>query len=95
MVTAALPPSIDPVAHMALPAVEKALAAPDGEIRPATETQIQNALHRLRLAGGEAELLRKMEHVATTFRLMADAKRDGRVNLYMSRLLRLRRELFA
>lgn len=82
--------SVDAV-HAAMLALERALVAPDGAVTAATETQLQTALHVLRGDRNQAALLADLERVAASLRILAEAKRTGRPNLYASRLARLRR----
>ncbi len=79
--------------QVAAKVVERALLAPQGEVTPAVETQVQNTLYGLRKSSADRELLRWFEELATSLRLLAEAKRQGRTNLYMSQLLRLRRRV--
>jgi hypothetical protein len=85
---------VDPSVQLAAVAIEWALLAPEGDVTPAIETQIQNALHALRSTSGDRELLSWFAELATSLRMLAEAKRQGRTNLYMSQLLRLRRRVF-
>ncbi len=82
-------------ARLAIAAIESALLPPEGDINLATEADIQNALHALRSTSANKELISWLEAIAATIRLLAEAKRAGRTNLYMSQLLRLRRRVFA
>jgi hypothetical protein len=75
----------------AMLALERALVAPEGAVTAATETQVQTALHVLRGDRHQAALLADLEGVAASLRILAEAKRTGRPNLYASRLARLRR----
>lgn len=78
-------------AAIAMAALERALSAPEGAVTAATETQLQTALYKLRLDPGQAALVAELQDVAASLRIMAEAKRCGRPNLYASRLARLRR----
>jgi hypothetical protein len=83
----------DPDIQMAAAAIERALRPAQGDVSAAVETQLQNALYAVRAASADRQLLDRLEDVAATVRLMAEAKRQGRTNLYMSQLLRLRRRV--
>ena len=74
--------------------IERALLAPEGDVSPAVETTIQNALYALRFNSRDRELVQWVEEIAASIRMLADAKRQGRTNFYMSQLLRLRRRVF-
>jgi hypothetical protein len=79
---------------MAALAIERALRPVNGDVSFAVETQLQNALYALRTTSSDREALEWLEDVAASLRLLAEAKRDGRTNFYMSQLLRLRRRVF-
>jgi hypothetical protein len=81
-------------AGLALAMVDRAISEAEAGITAATETQLQNALHALRAMSGDPALVGRVERAAATMRLMAAAKREGRVNFYQSKLLRLRREFY-
>jgi hypothetical protein len=76
-------------------ALDSALSPPGGAITLGTETQVHNALDLLRSARGEPGVVAQLEELAATLRIMMEAKRQGRVNLYASKLARLRRAFFA
>ena len=75
-------------------AIRQALLHPEGNVTPAVETQVQNALFALRSGPHDRALLSWLEEIAISLRVLAQAKREGRSNFYMSRLLRLRRHVF-
>jgi hypothetical protein len=77
----------------AMHALGTALRPDEGAITPATETQVQNAIDLLRKTGEEPDLRVRLEQIAADLRIMANSKRNGRPNLYASRLARLRRSL--
>ena len=79
----------------AVSAIETALRSPDGKVSHGTETLVQNALHHLRASKADHDLIARFESVAASLRLISAAKVEGRVNLHMSRLLRLQRRVFA
>ena len=74
--------------------LERALG-PDDAVTPAVEAQLQNALHLLRSARGDAEALGKLETASAMLQAMLVAKREHRPNLYESKRLRLRRLMLA
>jgi hypothetical protein len=82
-------------AAAAVAALERALAVPEGAVTAATETEVQTALYKLRLDPGQAALVAELQQVAASLRILAEAKRRGRTNLYASRLARLRRMCLA
>ena len=81
--------------RMAELALQQALKPAGGAITAATETQIQNALYVLRCSRSDPAALARFERIATDLRLINEAKREGRPNFCASRLLRLRRIVFA
>lgn len=85
----------DPRVRTAAAAIERALRPAEGEVTPRLETELQNALDALRASSSDRQLLRRLEEIAVSVRVMAEAKRNGRTNLYMSQLLRLRRRVFS
>jgi hypothetical protein len=85
----------EPAVQAAVALLASAAQSEDGQVTAATETGMQNALYALRAGNTRPEVIGALETAAARLRLMADAKRDGRCNLYMSQLLRLRRQLAA
>jgi hypothetical protein len=81
-------PEVQAVMH----AVRRALSA-GGAIPAATETQLQNTLHSLRSVTPYSEALAALEAVAANLRVIAEAHRDGRCNLHLSQVTRLRKQL--
>jgi hypothetical protein len=80
-----------PAVLSALAALDEALRPVEGAVTAATETRVQTALYHLRTGGGRPDLLAELEGVAASLRLMVEAKRTNRPNLYASKLARLRR----
>jgi hypothetical protein len=76
---------------VAMLSIEKVVRSEGGAVTAATETQLQNALYLLRCNPSDAATMRRMEEAAVTLRIMVVARREGRLNLYASRLARLRR----
>jgi hypothetical protein len=76
----------------ALEAVRLAMSSETG-ITPATETQVQNSLYRLRSATPYGEAVAELEKVAVCLQLLGAAKRDGRCNLFESQAARLRKQI--
>jgi hypothetical protein len=72
-------------------ALEMAVAPANGAVTAATETQVQTAIAMLRGVPDRAETVRRLEEAAVTLRFIVEARRQGRPNLYDSRLVRLRR----
>jgi hypothetical protein len=91
----ALGAATEPEVQAALIAIRRAVASPEGAVTPATETQIQNSLYRLRAASPYCEAVAALEKAAADVRLIAEAKHAGLCNLYRSKLLRLRKQLCA
>lgn len=87
--------SPEPAVHAALDILHDALLPAEGDVSPKVETQMQNALYQLRARGAGPDVIGTFESAAARLRLMAEAKRAGRCNLYMSQLLRLRRQMHA
>ena len=85
----------EPEVQAALLAVRQALASADCVITPSTETQVQNSLHALRSTSPYSDAVASLEAVATKLRVIAEAKRSGRCNLYMSQVIRLRKQVLA
>jgi arginine/lysine/ornithine decarboxylase len=79
--------------HVAMLAVRGALA--EGAITAHTETKVQNTLHTLRSTSPCSEAVTSLECLAANLRLISEAKRSGRCNLYMSQLIRLRKQILA
>jgi hypothetical protein len=75
----------------ALAALDEALLPRDGAVTAATETRLQTAIYLLGKEGDRGSLLQELEGFAASLRLMAEAKRMGRRNLYASKLARIRR----
>ena len=65
----------------------------DGQVTPAIETQMQNAIYALRSTSPRSPALEPLEAAATNLRLLFDAKRGGLCNMYESRVRRLRIQL--
>ena len=84
----------EPEVQVILMALKRALDA-EGGVTPATETQVQNSLYALRSASPYSEAVASLEAVAANLRLLAEAKREGRCNLYASQMHRLRKQVFA
>ena len=87
--------SPEPAVQAAIAILGDALRPAHGDVSPRIETQMQNALYQLRARGAGPDVIGTFESAAARLRLMAEAKRSGCCNLYMSQLLRLRRELHA
>ncbi len=87
-------PAAEHATQAAMLALHKALAPRDAEVTPATETQLQNALYLLRQCPHGRDALARLEGIARDLRVMVAARRDGRPNLYASKLARLRRAVF-
>lgn len=83
--------SADRAVRAALAALDDALLAPDAMLVPAVETRLQTAIDLLRKEGGRSELAAQLGELAAAVRLIAEAKRTGQLNLYASKLARLRR----
>ncbi|HEY0012093.1 MAG TPA: hypothetical protein VGB79_04485 [Allosphingosinicella sp.] len=83
--------SAGPAILSALAALDAALLPAEGAVTAATETRLQTALYFLRTGGERPDLVAELEGVAASLRLMVEAKRTGRPNLYASKLVRLRR----
>jgi hypothetical protein len=73
----------------------KRAIATDGLIPFAAETQVHRAVDLLRSANADAGLLRAFESTSCAMAEMRHLHRQGRVNHYASRLLRLRRAVDA
>jgi hypothetical protein len=86
--------SVESALRAARLALQLALRPAEGAVTPATETQIQNAIYFLRKSAGQDARLPALEQIATELRILSDARRSGRPNLYASRLARLRRTIF-
>ena len=67
----------------------------DGAITPSTEAQVHNSLYALRSSSPYADAVASLEAVAANLRILSNAKRDGRCNLYASQLTRLRKQICA
>jgi hypothetical protein len=76
-------------------ALRTAVAPPMGAVTPATQAQVQNSLDAIRHATPYSDAVRSLEAAACSLRILTEAKRNGRCNLYMSQLLRLRRQVDA
>jgi uncharacterized membrane protein (UPF0182 family) len=61
------------------------------KITAAAETRIQNALISLKSSGCDRETIRRAEQVMVLLSATSQAQRNGRPNLYASKMLRLRR----
>jgi hypothetical protein len=83
----------EPAVQAIMMAIRRAVDS--GEITASTETQLQNSLHLLRSTAPYSEAISSLEKAAANLRMIAEAKRAGRCNLYMSKLIRLRKELLA
>ena len=83
----------EPAVQAAVGVLTDALTPADGHITPAVETQMQNALYQLRSRSVRPDVVGALESAAAHLRLMAESKREGRCNLYMSQLLRIRRQM--
>jgi hypothetical protein len=77
----------------AMAALAEAVRPAGGAATAATEARVQRALDLVRGEPGRAETARRIEAAAVALRVMAEARRGGRPNLYASRLARLRRTL--
>ena len=78
----------------AIALVERALhpvLAQGRPVPPSTEASIQKALSLLRRQGGNADLLKRVEQVSTSLFTISRAEFNGRLNLYESQMLRLKR----
>ena len=75
-------------------AVGAALRSGDA-ISACLETQVQNALHAARCTGCDPDLFGRLENTAAIIYAMLLAQRNGRPNLYASKLLRLKRLILA
>ena len=75
-------------------ALDSAVRSPGGQITVATEAHVHKALHALKAASCDLGLIKQLEALASTLRIMMDARRDGRVNLYASKLVRLRHAIY-
>ena len=84
----------EPQVQAALMLLRRALTV-EGELTAATETKVQNSLHALRSSAPYSEALRSLEAAAVKLRVLSEARREGRCNLYASQLIRMRRELLA
>ena len=80
---------------MAQLALEAAVRPEAGAVTPATEAQVQHALHLARSTAGDPQIVARLEAISTMIQTMSVAKLEGRPNLYASRLLRLRRLVLA
>jgi hypothetical protein len=87
--------SPEPAAQAAMAILDDALLRAEDHVTARIETQMQNALYQLRAGGAGAEAIGALESAAARLRLMAEAKRAGCCNLYMSQLLRLRKQMQA
>ena len=86
--------SPEPQVQSTLMLLRNAVTA-EGCLTAATETQVQNSLYALRVTSPYSEAVASLEAAAAKLRMVAEAKREGRCNLYASRLIRLRKELCA
>lgn len=60
-------------------------------IEPRAEAQVQRAIHLLRGSQANADILHRVEQISCTLMEMSYLLRQGRVNAYESRRLRLKR----
>lgn len=84
----------EPEVHVALAALRRAMVEEAG-ITPATETQVQNSIYAMRSTSPYSAAVASLEGVAANLRVVAEAKRSGRCNLYASQFARLRKQIFA
>lgn len=75
------------LAHVLFGLVERGEVA----VTPAAETQLQNALVRLRSSSPDKKLLRRVEEALTLVAIISNSRRSGRPNLAASTMLRLKR----
>jgi len=83
--------TVEHAVQMAAAAIERVLGPNGGDVSAAVETQLQNAVYLVRSSSSDRQLRSRLEDMAASVRILAEAKRQGRTNLYTSRLLRLRR----
>jgi len=70
-------------------------AEQDGIVGFRHETQVHKAIDLLRGTKSAPELLARLEAISCSLAQLRHFKREGRVNLYASRVLQLRRALLA
>lgn len=87
--------SRDKAVELARMTLQNVLSPAEGDVTATNETLVQNALHLLRRTACEPAVVARFEDAAISLRMMVEAKRVGRTNLYQSRLLRLRRSVAA
>ena len=91
----ALRTSTEREVQVALQALSTALSPAVALITASTETEIQNAIYRLRSRAPNHVAINALAATAASLRLIADAKRQGRCNFHNSQVLRLRKQIFA
>ncbi len=64
---------------------------PQSFIGPRADALVQRAIHLLRKTQEDPDALHRLEQISCTLMEMSYLRRQGRVNAYASRLLRLRR----
>jgi len=85
----------DKAVEFARLALSRVLRPEEGNVTAASETQVQNALHLLRATACERAVVERFEQAAVQIRVLVEAKREGRINFYASKLARLRRTVAA